>query len=158
LEGTYQDPVIAYETIVVPTGMAFADPEESLPGVAGDLFFGTYGDQMIHRVELNRARDRVVRDVEWFDAREPVVALAWGPRGLYYSTPTAIKLFVLARGERSAAPGGDPAGPPARPQGPAAVDDEPASGTVAVLLIGAAALVLIVALVFAFGGKKRGRT
>jgi glucose/arabinose dehydrogenase len=158
-EGTYQDPVIAYETIVVPTGIAFADPEESLPGVAGDLFFGTYGDQMIHRVELNRARDRVVRDVEWFDAREPVVALAWGPRGLYYSTPTAIKLFALARSERSSTPAGDPAAPPGRPQGPSAVDDDRASSTteVAVILIGAAVLVLVAALVFAFG-KRRGRT
>lgn len=140
LRGDYQDPILDYEQTIVPTGIAFADPANALPGVSGNLFFGTYGDQTIHRVVLNDDRTAVIDDITWFRSPEPIVAMAWGPRGLYFSTPGAVKLFVLARGE------------------PGASIDEPGSDTpVAALLLGGAAAVLIGALLYAFGGKGRGR-
>lgn len=153
LRGHYEDPVLAYEGIIVPTGITFADPSNALPSFAGNMFFGTYGDQTIHRVVMNRQRTKVIEDVTWYQSPEPIVAMAWGPRGLYFSTPGAVKLFALARGKRSSAPG-DPALQP-----PGVSIDEPGSDTpVAALLFGGAAVVLVGALMYAFGGRKRGRT
>jgi glucose/arabinose dehydrogenase len=90
------DPVLAYEGIIVPTGVDLA-PGGS--GGGGDLFFGTYGEATIHRVGLNRARDEAVSDEVFLRSDEPVVAVAWGPRGLYYSTPTQVRLIPLAADE-----------------------------------------------------------
>lgn len=155
LEGEYHDPVVAYESIIVPTGIAFADPDDALQSVAGDLFFGTYGDQTIHQIVLNEERTAAVKDIDWFRSPEPIIAMAWGPRGLYYSTPDAVKLFALARQQRSSSSG--EAVVPA-PTGQGASIDEPGSDRpVAALLIGGAAAVLLGALLYAFGGKKRGR-
>lgn len=95
--GTYYDPVTVQEEIVVPTGVAIADPGNAKPKFSGDLFYGTYGEQTIHHVELNKARDRAVSDRVFIRESEGVVALAWGPKGLYYSTPSAIKLVRLSR-------------------------------------------------------------
>lgn len=94
--GEYSDPVSVQETIVVPTGIAIADPATSTDDVAGDLFYGTYGEQTIHRVELDETRDSAVSDEIFLREDEPVIALEWGPRGLYYSTPTAVKVVELA--------------------------------------------------------------
>ena len=149
LVGNYQDPIVAYEEIIVPTGIAFADPANARMSVAGNLFFATYGDQTIHQLRLNEARDEVVEDTVMFESREPIVALAWGPRGLYFSTPGAIKVFPLARdlpahGTDATAEGGaDPL--------------VPASSTpTALLIFGVAGAVLLGALLYAFG-KRRGR-
>ena len=150
----YQDPMLSYEQIIVPTGLAFADPFNAIPSVAGDLFVGTYGEQSIHRVVMNRQRTRVLTDVTWFNSPEPVIAVAWGPRGLYYSTPGAVRLFELARTEDD---GSTEADPPSPPGGTTAVPGPSSDTPVALLLFGGAAVVLIGALAYAFGGKKRGR-
>jgi glucose/arabinose dehydrogenase len=152
LQGDYHDPMLAYEDIVVPTGIAFADPFNALPSFAGDMFFGTYGAQTIHRVVMDRARTRVIEDVTWYQSREPVIAVAWGPRGLYFSTPGAVKLFELARGL------GQTEGGSAAPPAPASIDQPGSDLPVAGLLIGGAAVLLAGALLYAFGGKRRGRT
>ena len=94
--GTYHDPVLSFEQIVVPTGIAFADESDRLGDVSGDLFFATYGEQSIHRVELDAAREHAVSDEIIVRSPEPVIALAWGPRGLYYSTPTQVRLVPFA--------------------------------------------------------------
>lgn len=114
--GEYHDPITVQEDIVVPTGIAFADPEETVQGFEGDLFYGTYGEQAIHRVELNESRDEAISDEIFIQEDEPVIALEWGPRGLYYSTPTAIKVVALAEpdgrpGSDEGTPGSDAASP-----------------------------------------------
>ena len=95
--GTYFDPVTVQEQIVVPTGIAIADPKNARDSVAGDLFYGTYGEATIHRVRLNGERDRALSDEVFIEESDGIVALAWGPEGLYYSTTSAIKLVPLAR-------------------------------------------------------------
>lgn len=100
----YMDPVLAYEGIIVPTGITFADSDGD--GVeAGDLFFATYGEGAIHHVRLDEERAAAASDEIILDAGEPLIALAWGPSGLYFSTTSAIKLLPLAAAEPSAAPG-----------------------------------------------------
>lgn len=103
--GEYHDPITVQEEIVVPTGIAIADPDDATKDVAGDLFYGTYGEQTIHRVELDEEREAAVSDEIFLREEEPIIALEWGPRGLYYSTPTAIKVIELAD-----ARGGEPSG------------------------------------------------
>lgn len=154
LEGSYQDPLLDYVEIIVPTGIAFADPRTAARSVSGDLFFATFGDQTIHRVGLNDARDRATEDAVFFRSPEPIVALAWGPRGLYFSTPGAVKVFPLTRPPR-----GSPASPDEAQTAPA---PEPLDGdegssfpTGAVLLVGGAAAVLIGALAYAFRPWRR---
>jgi glucose/arabinose dehydrogenase len=158
LPGDYQDPIFSYRSIIVPTGIAFADPDSASEPVSGDLFFATYAQQSIHRLVLNGDRDQVIDTEIFFESPEPIVALAWGPRGLYFSTPGAVKLFRLAREaapEATGSPG--PAETTGAGPGPT-VDREPASSTpVALWLFGAAAAVLLAALWYAFG-PRRGRT
>ena len=154
LVGRYVDPLLAYEDIIVPTGIAFADPFDAIPSVAGDMFFGTYGDQTIHRVVMDRQRTRVIDDSVWYSSPEPIVAVAWGPRGLYYSTPGAVRLFELARQGEAPPTGSVPAD--ASPRDGSRIDT--GNGTpIAFLLFAGAAAVLVGALAFAFGGKKKGR-
>lgn len=157
LEGVYHDPIVAYESVVVPTGIAFAHPSNAPRDIAGDLFFATYGDQTIHRLELNDARDAVVEDQVFFESPEPIVALAWGPRGLYFSTPDAIKVLPLADEPvpiASPSAGGGEQTPDSERPGFDVV--QTSDGGVALLLFGGAALVLGAALWYAFG-KRRGR-
>jgi glucose/arabinose dehydrogenase len=118
LEGDYADPVADYPDIIVPTGIAFADPKNAVREYAGDLFFGTYGQGAIHRLGLNDARDAAVSDEVFIDEGEPVVALAWGPEGLYYSTTSAVKVVPIARSKR----GGDGATSEMPSPSPAATD------------------------------------
>jgi glucose/arabinose dehydrogenase len=85
--GRYRDPLLEYRKTVVPTGIAFS-PD-------GELYFGTYGEGTIHRVRLDRTRTRVVSDSVFVDAGAPVVAVAWGPDGLYFSTPDDVRLVSV---------------------------------------------------------------
>lgn len=95
--GTYREPVSVQEDIVVPTGLAFADPSTARAGVAGDLFYGTYSEATVRRVVLDEERSSAVSDEIYLQESDPVIAMAWGPRGLYYSTPDAVKVIDLAR-------------------------------------------------------------
>lgn len=113
--GEYYDPVTVQEEIVVPTGIAIADPENARKAVSGDLFYGTYGEQTIRRVTLDQEREAALSDEIFLREDEPVIALEWGPRGLYYSTPTAIKVIELAKA----------GGRNGRDAGPAPADDDP---------------------------------
>lgn len=94
--GEYREPLIDHPETVVPTGIAFADPANARRAYSGDLFYATYGEQAIHRVRLDASRARALNDGVFVATGEPVIALAWGPRGLYYSTPSAVKLLPLA--------------------------------------------------------------
>ena len=161
LRGDYYDPLLDYETIIVPTGIAFADPDNARTRFAGDLFFATYGDQTIHRVSLNGRRDRAVEDNVYFESSEPVVALAWGPKGLYFSTPGAVKLFPIAAAR--AVPGTRGSLPTEVPSPrftiADAAGDEPRRAAegfpTALLLVGGALLVVAAALAFAFWPRRR---
>ena len=116
--GTYHDPLLAYEEVVVPTGIAFAHPATAQARYRGDLFFGTYGEGAVHRVRLDGSRRRALSDDVFVDPDEPVIALAWGPRGLYYSTPRSVELVPIARkrpASRARSGAGSPS--PASPQG-----------------------------------------
>lgn len=149
--GTYFDPLLEYEDIIVPTGIAVADPRNALPEYSGNLFFGTYGEATIHRVELDESKTEALSDDIFIQEEDPVVALAWGPDGLYYSTPDAVKLVPLAGedtggdGERSRPPRS--VGPPLRPE----ADSNRTVGFV----IGATLLVAIITFVF---WRRRDRT
>lgn len=116
LPGTYHDPVLAYEAIIVPTGLAFAGPN-ARSDVRGDLFFGTYGEASVHRVRLNADRDEAVAD-EVIVEDERVIGMTWGPEGLYYTTPDSIRVISLV--------GGSPLPEPPTPTAAATPSPEPA--------------------------------
>jgi glucose/arabinose dehydrogenase len=107
------DPVLSYEDVIVPTGISFAPPDAPRR-YAGHLFFGAYGEPGIHEVVLDDARREAVSDELFVDEDEGVVAVAWGPRGLYYSTSTAVKLVPLGTegGSEGEAPKPLPSGAP----------------------------------------------
>lgn len=156
LRGEYHDPLIDYESIIVPTGIAFADPDKARSNVAGDLFFATYGDQTIHRVVLNQDRDRAEKDEVWFQSPEPVIALAWGPKGLYYSTPGSVKLFPLVRqrdlGNRQGLPTAQPS--PRYSLSRPAPTDESGGFPTAFVVVGAALVLLAALLAYAFWPRR----
>ncbi|MFN2490498.1 MAG: sorbosone dehydrogenase family protein [Actinomycetota bacterium] len=158
LRGSYQDPLLAYPDIVVPTGIAFADPVNARGSVAGDLFFATYGEQAIHRVTLDEARSSATSDEIYLRSDEPVIALAWGPDGLYYSTPGAVALLPLARARRDRdAP---QATPTPEPQARPPADDAPSqksSGTNLALVGAAVAAIVALGLAVALGAARRKR-
>jgi glucose/arabinose dehydrogenase len=104
MPGAYQDPLLDYPDIVVPTGITFADLRTAPVSLRGDLFFATYGEEAIHRVRLSSERTAAASDEVFAHVDEPVVALAWGPRGLYFTTPTAVELIPLRRAPRSGQP------------------------------------------------------
>ena len=83
----YVDPLVDYPRTIVPAGIAFSP--------SGDLFFGAYGEGTIHQITLDRERRRIVSDSVLLDADEPVVALAWGPGGLHFSTPESIRVLAI---------------------------------------------------------------
>lgn len=89
------DPVLAYESIIVPTGIAFAGADAP-PEFAGNLFLGTYGEASIHRVTLNTDRTQATSDEIVYRSDEPVIGMEWGLKGLYFTTPSALKLISLA--------------------------------------------------------------
>jgi glucose/arabinose dehydrogenase len=90
----FVDPAFDYAQTIVPTNMAFA--RDAFPeGYRGNLFLGSCapgycGSGSIRRLVLNGDRRSVSRQ-EVFLASEPVVGMTWGPNGLYYSTPDAVK-------------------------------------------------------------------
>lgn len=103
---TCLDPVLSYEEVIVPTGITFA-PRGAPRRFAGDLFFGSHQGGGIHHVELDERRERAVSDEVWIQEETGIVGLAWGPEGLYYSTPDAVKLLPLKQGSAGPArPGG----------------------------------------------------
>jgi glucose/arabinose dehydrogenase len=104
LPGRYRDPLLDYPEIIVPTGITFAPTGRAAAGYSGDLFFGSFKERTIHHVSLDDDRELVSDDI-LLQEMDPVIALAWGPRGLYYSTPTSIKLLPLAA-SGNASPGG----------------------------------------------------
>jgi glucose/arabinose dehydrogenase len=143
LEGTYRDPLLAYPEIIVPTGIAFADGR-ARRDFRGDLFFATFGEQTIHRVRLDADRSQAVADEIFLRAGESVIALAWGPRGLYYSTPGAVHLVPLARSRdkperRTSSP--SPAPQRARSPDPPAAGEEGRGPLVALITAGGALVV-----------------
>jgi glucose/arabinose dehydrogenase len=89
------DPAISYEDVIVPTGITFA-PANAPAAVAGHLFFGAYGVPAIHELTLDESRQEVVSDDLLASGESSIVAVAWGPNGLYYSTTTAVKLIPFA--------------------------------------------------------------
>lgn len=150
LEG-YRDPVLSYENIIVPTGIAFADAD-GLGVAAGDLFFATYGEGTIHHVRLDESRLTARSDEVIFEAGEPIIALAWGPDGLYFSTPTTVAVLELAA--EPSEPSERPAASPidASGRGSPAADDGPSGALIATLVTAVALLVLIL---FLIGSRRR---
>jgi glucose/arabinose dehydrogenase len=140
LEGEYQPPLLNYPEIVVPTGIAIAGVDDVSPEVAGDLFFGTYGEGTIHKVRLDDRRHGAVSDDVFLDVGEPVIALAWGPGGLYFSTLHDVRFVPLA--DRS---GGQPTEPPEDVQ--SAGSDRGGDPTLSIVVV--ALLALLAAVTFA---------
>jgi glucose/arabinose dehydrogenase len=140
LEGEYQPPLLNYPEIVVPTGIAIAGVDDVSPEVAGDLFFGTYGEGTIHKVRLDDSRRGAVSDEVFLDVGEPVIALAWGPGGLYFSTLHDIRFIPLADTS-----GGQPTEPPEEVQ--SAGSDRGGDPTLSIVVV--ALLALLAAVTFA---------
>lgn len=87
--GRFTNPVVDYPRIIVPTGIDFA--RAPFPAsMRGDLFLGTYSQGTIRRLHLSG--NRVTADTV-FHRGEQIVALHFGPQGLYYATPSAVKLI-----------------------------------------------------------------
>lgn len=151
----YMDPVLAYEGIIVPTGIAFAASDGE--GVeAGDLFFASYGEGAIHHVRLDERRAVAESDEIILEAGEPLVALAWGPDGLYFSTTSAVKMLPLAAAEPSATSSATPQASPIDAGGrgsPSAPDDNPKQ----LVMIGLALLALAGIGMFVFFLTRRAR-
>lgn len=152
--GNCIDPVLAYESIIVPTGIAFAGPDAP-PRYRGDMFFGAYAEATIHRVELNATRDEATRDEVFLRSDEPVIAVAWGPGGLYYSTPTSVKMIALKEKPKPSSSEPSAESPekllPTPSSGSGAAPTEPTSGN-------SAPWVAIVALALVAGGLVALRT
>ncbi len=148
---------MSYRDIVVPTGIAFAEDSRRLGQVSGDLFFATYGEQAIHRVQLDAQRERALSDEVVIRSPEPVVALAWGPRGLYFSTPTSVRVLPFSRtkaGDAGDAGGTPRSAPPEADEGRTSPRSEPSvAGRVVQVFVAA---LLLAALAWSLGGR-RGR-
>ncbi|MGH2727315.1 MAG: PQQ-dependent sugar dehydrogenase, partial [Actinomycetota bacterium] len=102
--GGYRDPVLNYQNIIVPTMMAFGG--NALPkAYRGNLFFGTYGQQSIHRVVLTASRTSAKSDSIFIKPGQGVVGMTMGPDGLYYTTPTkVVRAYVPAAPAPAPAP------------------------------------------------------
>ncbi|MQB01004.1 MAG: hypothetical protein GEU78_12040 [Actinobacteria bacterium] len=135
--GEYHDPVASYEQIVVPTGLAFADPADAQERFAGNLFFGTYGEQTIHRLVLNQDRTVAVEDEIFFRSDEPIVGMEWGPEGLYFSTPTSVKLLAIGGGAGAAGPSPEPTESPPSPSPTLPPRELDPAGTVVFIVVAA---------------------
>jgi aldose sugar dehydrogenase len=102
--GGYRDPVLNYQSIIVPTMMAFGG--SALPkAYRGNLFFGTYGQQVVHRVKLTASRTSVSSDTIFIRPNQGVVGMTMGPDGLYYTTATkVVRAYVPAAPAPAPAP------------------------------------------------------
>jgi glucose/arabinose dehydrogenase len=127
------DPVLFFEEVIVPTGIAFAS-EDAPRSVAGHLFFASYRNGQIYEAELDPDRSSADGDRVIVDDEESIVALAWGPRGLYYSTDSAVKVVPVGGGSGVT----DPAGP-----GTGVRDEESDKGFLGLVLVGAVLLLLL---------------
>ena len=155
VEGTYHEPLLSYRDIVVPTGIAFAEASRRLGQVSGDLFFATYGEQAIHRVQLDGRRERALSDEIVIRSPEPVVALAWGPRGLYFSTPTSVRVLPFSRTEAGDATRTPRSAPPEADEGRPSPRSKPSvAGRVVQVFVAA---LLLAALAWSLGAGRRGR-
>jgi len=150
--GEYHDPLLDFPDTIVPTGIAVADPATAAEGFSGDLFFASYGEGAIHRVELDAAREEAESQEVFAEVGEPVIALAWGPEGLYYSTPDSIEVIPLAR-SRQGSPAASPSPSPTEPEPFAPVDDDPGFGPL--LLLGPGLALLVVALALLLRRRRR---
>lgn len=93
--GDYQDPQLAFEEIIVPTGIVLAG-DNAAPEYRDSLFFAAYRDSTIRRATLDEDREQIESDGVLLRTDAPVVALAWGPDGLYYSTNEgAVKVVKM---------------------------------------------------------------
>jgi glucose/arabinose dehydrogenase len=95
-DSRFVDPVVAYRNIIVPTMAAFggdALPEE----YRGNLFFGTFGTQNIHRLVLSANRSRVQKDEIFLRPGSGVVGMTMGPDGLYFTTPERVVRIAAPR-------------------------------------------------------------
>jgi glucose/arabinose dehydrogenase len=108
----YLDPVLSYEKVIVPTGITFAEAGSPPLVKKGDLFFGAYGEAAIHHVRLDAGRENAIFD-DVIEVEGPVVAIGWGPDGLYYSAGSEVRMLPLAQSGASppeptvsASPGG----------------------------------------------------
>lgn len=148
LAGTYHDPLLDFPDTIVPTGIAFAGANAT-PDVRGSLFFASFQEQVIRRVELNEARTEAVRTEVLLASETPLIALAWGPHGLYFSTPDAVKVIPLAA---EPSPGRRPS-PDETVAAPEA--DEPPSSVPGIALVVGAVAVTVAALAYAFSPRGR---
>lgn len=121
--GDYQDPALAFEQVIVPTGIAFAGPDAS-PEHQDLLFFGGYQDATVRRATLNPDRDGIEDDDVLLQEDSPVVAVSWGPEGLYYSTRAgAVKVIPMTDRERASPSAPQGTSPPAA--SPSVEDERP---------------------------------
>lgn len=98
------DPVVDYERIVVPTGLAFA-PASFGEDFRDVLFLGTFGEQTLRALHLDATRTRLVRDRIALHVQGGIVALAAGPDAIYASTPDeVIRIRSTAKVEPSNTP------------------------------------------------------
>ncbi|MEA2499613.1 MAG: hypothetical protein QOH26_2018, partial [Actinomycetota bacterium] len=142
LEGC-SDPVLSFESVIVPTGIAFA-PASAPEEVAGHLFFGAYGVPALHEVTLDEDRQVARSDDIIVSDDEAIVAVAWGPQGLYYSTTSAVKLIPFVGPD----PDAELPNPSASPS--PAVGDDPGGAT------GFALVVVILLALYAVSRRRLG--
>ena len=135
IEGTYRDPLLDYPEIIVPTGIAFAPPESARGRYRGDLFFGAFAEGTIHRVRLDDGRQQATSDAVFVEAGEPVIALAWGPRGLYFSTPSAVKVVPIAAPPRPTPTESVPSPPATTSPSPSPAGEDRPGGLGALLVV-----------------------
>ena len=103
LRQPYLEPVLSYEDVIVPTGLTFATAGAPPLVRKGDLFFGAYSEGAVHHVRLDAAREESIFD-EAIPVEGDVVAVAWGPDGLYYSAGSEVRMFPFATGAASPSP------------------------------------------------------
>jgi glucose/arabinose dehydrogenase len=133
--GDYLDPAFASERIIVPTGIAFAG-QGALRRHRDALFFGAYGDSTIRRAVLTEDREDISGQEVFLSESSPVVALAWGPEGLYYSTQEgAIKLVRLVQDDPRESPEVDEAHTPEAQPTPPRESGEPGGRPVWVVVL-----------------------
>ena len=96
------DPVLDYPSIIVPTMTAFGG--NALPSeYRNNLFFGTYGQEVIHRVRLNASHTAASSDTIFIRPGDGVIGMTMGPDGLYYTTPSkVVRAYVPAAVPRPA--------------------------------------------------------
>ncbi len=110
--GRYVDPVVHHPGTIVPTGIAVA-PQDAPEDVSGDVFYAGYGSGAIYRIEPNDERDAAARHEVFLEVGEPVIGMAWGSDGLYFTTQEAVKLIPFEQAQGSPTPSRSPS--PATP-------------------------------------------